>query len=99
MPFCQIRSISLRQGPVAGPAVNFLPFDEFIFLHGLAELLGERKKLVHAVPFLSARARLVAETENSNRGNRWSSSRTIVVLPEPLGAENITNLPIVCRRL
>ena len=43
------------QGPVAGPAVNFLPFDEFIFLHGLAELLGGEEEIVHAVPFLSAR--------------------------------------------
>ena len=31
----------------------------------------------------------------SNCGKRFSNSRTMVVFPEPLGAENITTLPII----
>jgi hypothetical protein len=36
----------------------------------------------------------VAEIENSSLGKRFISSLTKVVLPEPLGAENINNLPV-----
>ena len=35
----------------------------------------------------------MAEIENSNCGNVESSRLTIVVLPEPLGAENMISLP------
>ena len=88
------------QGPVAGPAVNFLPFDEFIFLHGLAELLGGRGRNSprRSVPFRAVPGWWL-KRKIPTGGIAGAGSRTIVVLPEPLGAENITNLPIVCRRL
>ena len=35
----------------------------------------------------------MAEIENSNCGNVASNRFTIVVLPEPLGAENMISLP------
>ena len=91
MPFPPDAVEFAAQRAVAGAGIDLLPFDETLFVDRPAEFVGREEIVVHAVP---RGAREVAEIENSSWGIRRSNSRTMVVLPEPLGAEKMMSFPM-----